>query len=441
MKKNLNKNIIILSLISSVYFFYRVANSLIVDSLYDEYDSPNYFILSFFPSIRPHGITIFYSIIKNEAAISVFQASVGALAWLFLWLSILLQIRNVSSKFLFTILFYILASSSVVVEHDSAMMSESLSISATVFLFASAINLRSQTTVESLNPIYIFSFGIIWFLSTKATNALLFVPLAIILVLVIYKKLSKTKFFQLFFVFTLFGTFLFISVLSSDGTQSLTTSGTINNRLVLVPEWKNQLIESGYPLSALSIWESYSQQNLGMPPDQAVVSSPEFKEWWAKGGDSYLLKFTFKNLDYAIFAPVVLPMFSDNLNYKKTLLSGWSQGTDLTYEYSEFKNSLLKRTFYWPDEPERAYLSLSITFLMIGISLLLFSKLNQTKEISIILISVVLTIFWSYLNWWFGSKPADMARHNLSAAILFKIIAVYAITLSLDKVSTIRKRM
>jgi hypothetical protein len=295
--------------------------------------------------------------------------------------------------------------------------------------------------VESLNPIYIFSFGIIWFLSTKATNALLFVPLAIILVLVTYRKLSKTKFFQLFFVFTLLGTFLFVSVLSSDGTQSLTTSGTINNRLVLVPEWKNQLIQSGYPVSALSIWESYSQQNLGMPPDQAVVSSPEFKEWWAKGGDSYLLKFTIKNLDYAIFAPLVLPMFSDNLNYKKTLLSGWSQGTDLIYEYSEFKNSLLKRTIYWPDEPEKAYLSLSITFLMIGISLLLFSKLNQTKEISIILTTVILTIFWSYLNWWFGSKPADMARHNLSAAILFKIIAVYAISLILDKVSTIRKRM
>ena len=441
MRKNLNKNMIFLSLISSVYFFYRVANSLIVDSLYDEYDSPNYFVLSFFPSIRPHGITIFYSIIKNEAAISVFQASVGALAWLFLWISILLQIRNASSKLLFTILFFILASSSVVVEHDSAMMSESLSISATVFLFGSAINLRSKTTVESLNPIYIFSFGIIWFLSTKATNALLFVPLAIILVLVTYRKLSKTKFSQLFFVFTLLGTFLFVSVLSSDGTQSLTTSGTINNRLVLVPEWKNQLIQSGYPVSALSIWESYSQQNLGMPPDQAVVSSPEFKEWWAKGGDSYLLKFTIKNLDYAIFAPLVLPMFSDNLNYKKTLLSGWSQGTDLTYDYSEFKNSLLKRTIYWPDEPEKAYLSLSITFLMIGISLLLFSKLNHTKEISIILITVILTIFWSYLNWWFGSKPADMARHNLSAAILFKIIAVYATSLSLDKLSTIRKRM
>jgi hypothetical protein len=57
------------------------------------------------------------------------------------------------------------------------------------------------------------------------------------------------------------------------------------------------------------------------------------------------------------------------------------------------------------------------------------------------LISVILTIFWSYLNWWFGSKPADMARHNLTAAILFKIIAIYAISLSLDKLSTIRKKM
>ena len=441
MKKNLNLNIVILSLISSIYFIFRVANSLIVDTLYDEYDSPNYFVLSFFPSIRTHGITLFFSIIKNEAAISVFQASVGALAWLFLWISILLQINKVSLKVIFSILFFTLASSSVVVEHDSAMMSESLSISSTIFLLGSAINLRSHASTKSINPIYIFSFGIVWFLSTKATNALLFVPLTIILVFVAYRKLTKTKFIQLFLVFSLFGTFLFISVLSSDGTKSLTTSGTINNRLVFVPEWKNQLIKSGYPDSALRVWESFSQQNLGMPPDQAVVSSPEFKKWWENGGDSYLLEFTIKNPGYAIFAPIALPMFSDNLNYKKTLLSGWSQGTDLTYDYSEFKNSLLKRTFYWPDEPEKAYLALSITFLMIGISLLFFTKLNHTKEISIILISVILTIFWSYLNWWFGSKPADMARHNLSAAILFKIIAIYATSLSLDKLSNIRKKM
>ena len=129
------------------------------------------------------------------------------------------------------------------------------------------------------------------------------------------------------------------------------------------------------------------------------------------------------------------------MNYKKTLLSGWSQGTDLTYEYAEFKSSLLKRSFYWPDEPEKAYLALSITFLAIGISLLILNQLNQTRDISVILISIMLVIFWSYLNWWFGSKPADMARHNLSAAILFKIIAIFSTLGSLDKLFTIRKKL
>jgi hypothetical protein len=49
-------------------------------------------------------------------------------------------------------------------------------------------------------------------------------------------------------------------------------------------------------------------------------------------------------------------------------------------------------------------------------------------------------LFWSYLNWWFGSKPADMARHNLSAAILFKLIPLISLTLSVDKL-TMRKKM
>ena len=441
MRNILNRNVLVLTLISIVYFTFRVANSLIVETLFDEYDSPNYFILSFFPSIRTHGITLFYSIIKNEIAISVFQASVGALAWLYLWQSILIQIKKISLKVIFSILFFILACSSVVVEHDSAMMSESLSISSTIFLFASAINLLSQTNNKSIKSVYVFAFGIIWFLSTKATNSLLFVPLTTILIFVAYRKLKKVKFFKLFLIFSLFGFFLFISALSSDGTQSLTTSGTINNRLVFVSEWKDQLIRSGYPKSALGIWERFSQQNLGMPPDQAVVSSLEFKKWWDNGGDTYLLEFTIKNPDYAIFAPIALPIFSNNFNYRKTLLSGWSQGTDLTYDYAEFKKSLLNRSFYWPDEPEKAYLALSITFFAIGISILILNKLNQAKEISLILVTIILVIFWSYVNWWFGSKPSDMARHNLSAAILFKIIAIFALSISLDKLFTIRKKL
>jgi hypothetical protein len=433
------KNLVIIGIISLLYFLYRVANSLIVDSLFDDYDSPNYFKLSFFPSIRTHGITLFFSLIKNESLISVFQAAVGALVWIYLWLSILFKIRNMILKVLFSILFFILASSSVVVEHDSAMMSESLSISSTIFLFSSAINLKKESVKNSSVEVYIFAFAIIWFMSTKATNSLIFIPLATIMIFISYRKLSTLRFFQLFCSFSVLATFLFLSVLASDATQSLTTSGTINNRLIFVPEWKEQLMKTGYPESAFITWERFSQENLGLPPDQAVVSLPEFEKWWEQGGDSYLLNFTLRNPNYALIAPVALPLFSENFNYKKTLLSGWSQGTDLTFDYAQFNNSLLMRTFLWPDEPEKAYLLLSVTFLTIGLSLAFLNKFNFTNEFSIIIFSIILTVFWSYLNWWFGSKPADMARHNLSAAILFKIIAIYAITVSIDKILAIRK--
>jgi uncharacterized membrane protein YphA (DoxX/SURF4 family) len=176
-----------------------------------------------------------------------------------------------------------------------------------------------------------------------------------------------------------------------------------------------------------------------MPPDQAVVNLPEFKQWWNGGGDSFLLDFTARNLDYAVIAPVALPIFSKDLNFRKSILSGWSQGTDLTDDYIGFRNSNLERTLFWPDEPEKAYLALAVGLFVLGVSLLLLNLLGRTQEFNLFIQMIVLTIIWSYLNWWFGSKPADMARHNLSAAILFKLIPLMALFLSVDKFITRKK--
>jgi hypothetical protein len=202
---------------------------------------------------------------------------------------------------------------------------------------------------------------------------------------------------------------------------------------VFVEKWKNELLNSGYPKSAFTVWNNFSQENLGLPPDQAVVNMPEFKNWWENGGETYLVKFTLKNPDYALIAPIALPIFSDELNFRKTLLSGWSQGTDLTSDYKGFKKSLLTRTIFWPDEPEKAYLVLSLVLFITGTSLLSLLVMNYSKEFNLIIISFILILIWSYLNWWFGSKPADMARHNLSAAVMLKVISMFAVSIALDK--------
>lgn len=203
----------------------------------------------------------------------------------------------------------------------------------------------------------------------------------------------------------------------------------------------SELLKSGYPVNALAIWKDFSENILGSPPDQEVVNMPEFKDWWKDNGNSYLTKFTIRNPDYALIAPVAIPLFSQDLTYKNTLLSGWSQGTDLTLEYVGFNNSLLSRTFYWPDEAEKAYLALSISLFILGISLFMLTKFGQAKEFNLIILTILLTLVWSYLNWWFGSKPVDMARHNISAAIMFKIVALFALTLSFDKLFVRVKKM
>jgi hypothetical protein len=432
MKNSIITYRISLFLIAILYLLYRVTNVYLVTPLFDEFDSPAYYKLEFFPSFRTHGITILFSLVKNEFLISLIQAIIGSLVWIYLWISVLRIINSTITKILFTFLFYLLGCSSVIVEHDSSILSESLAFSSTVFLITSALNLYLDRENQRLSFVY-FGLAIVWFASTKSSNSLL-TPLLLLIFLLTMFRFYKNRFNIIFgSTILIFGTFLFLNVLSSDITKTLTTSGTINNRLVFVDNWKSQLIKSGYPVKAFKTFENYSQANLGIPPDQAVVNLPEFKQWWNSGGDSFLLDFTARNLDYAVIAPVALPIFSEDLNFRKSILSGWSQGTDLTDDYTGFRNSILERTLFWPDEPEKAYLALAVGLFVLGVSLLLLNWLGKTKEFNLFIQIIILTIIWSYLNWWFGSKPADMARHNLSAAILFKLIPLMALFLSIDK--------
>ena len=433
MKNALFTGKLVVVLISTIYSVFRIVNATQVSPFYDEFDSPQYFSFSFFPSFRTHGITLIYSILKDEFLITIFQAFVGSLVWIYLWISIIRLFSNKYLQVVFTFLYFVLASSSVVIEHDSTLLSESLAISSTIFLFATSIEFFLGKKKYSQKSVHFFGLGILWFLSTKTSNSLIFPLLGSILIITAFQKLKYRKLVLSGLIFIIFGLFFLANSLSSDITKTLTTSGTINNRLVFVDSWKNELLDSGYPEIAFSVWNDASQNNLGSPPDQAVVDLPEFETWWKNGGESYLLKFTLSNPDYAILAPIALPIFSDDLNFRKTILSGWSQGTDLTSEYEGFNKSLVTRTLFWPDEPEKAYLVLSITLFITGLSLLSLLIMNYSKEFNLIIVSFILILMWSYLNWWFGSKPVDMARHNLSAAVMLKVISLFAVSIAFDK--------
>lgn len=410
------------ALVILVYVLFRIYNSLTVTPFFDNFDSPQYFKFSFFPSFRMQGITFFYSLIQIESGIVVFQTLIGILAITYLWKIIHSTIYPNLLKFIFTVVFFFFASSSVIVEHDASLLSESLSLSSAIFLFAATSNYL--LIKKNSQNIIILIFALIWFSSTKSSNAIISPIIFLVLLFIVIQTFRNNLRVLMSLVFcgvTIF--FLFSTALSSNVTKTLTTSGTINNRIWINEKWREELLISGYPSNSHDIWLAHTKENLGSPADQAVVDLPEFKSWWEQGGENFLLKFLFSNPDYAIFGPVALPLFHSEYNYKKTLLSGWSQGTDLTFDYEGFLNSKAPRTILWPDEPEKAYLTIGIIFISLGIFTMFFRSKSKS-DLILILFTLITIIIWSYPNWWFGSKPADMARHNLIAAVMWRILFI-----------------
>ena len=426
----------ILWILPVIYLIFRVKNVFLVTPFFDDYDSPAYFKFELFPSFRTHGITIIYSLIRDQFQITLFQAFIGSLSWIFLWKQLINSIENFLVKTLSSILFFSLGASTVIVEHDSALLSESLSISSMVILVGAAIKFLRKT--NKLNLI-LLGLAMVFFFSTKATNSLI-APL-IIIPIIILKNKEYSKIFKLSFnsVLIISAIFFFLNVNSSKVTESLTTSGTINNRLTIKDEWKKDLLESGYPARAFQIFKNYNAKNLGKPADQAVVDLPEFKQWWQKSGQSYLIEFTISNPIYAFIGPVALPLIDDKFTYRQTLLSGWSQGTHLSLDFKGFSKSKFSRTVFWPDAPEKAYLALGLFFLIIGISLIYLTIYDLKLIPDFAIICIFYIFIWSYLNWWFGSKPSDMNRHNLLAGVMIRILVIVLATRVLDVILKVRK--
>jgi hypothetical protein len=265
------------------------------------------------------GITFFYSLIQIESGIVVFQTLIGILAITYLWKIIHSTIYSNLLKFIFTVVFFFFASSSVIVEHDASLLSESLSLSSAIFLFAATSNYL--LIKKNSQNIIILIFALVWFSSTKSSNAIISPIIFLVLLFIVIQTFRNNLRVLMSLVFcgvAIF--FLFSTALSSNVTKTLTTSGTINNRIWINEKWREELLISGYPSNTHDIWLAHTKENLGSPADQAVVDLPEFKSWWEQGGENFLLKFLFSNPDYAIFGPIALPLFNSEYNYKKTLL-------------------------------------------------------------------------------------------------------------------------
>jgi hypothetical protein len=401
----------------------------------DEYDTHSYFEFSLYPSFRMQIVTGIYTILKNYYLIIGFQVLISVLSYVYLAKKLLDLFDNEIISKIAVVLIYVLANSSVIIEQNFILRSESLNNSALVFLFGTIFGYVRNASFNSFTKV---CMAVIFLAGTRAVSSFsVFVFFIFFLIIFNGRTFLKRKYFIIGMITVGFNLFFVLTASSTSTSKVYTTSSIINERLWINPDWKDQIVEDGFPLQSRNIWIDYRASNKGLPPDQAVINSVEFKNWSNQGNENYLYSFMAKNLDYTFIGPVCLPCLNSDFTFRQTILSGWSQGTDEIRNNYLLQELFTARTLFWPDQPEYAYIVVLLFFVflvMINVSLLRKFTDKEIEKLKITSLFLIYIIIYSYVSWWLGSKENDMSRHQLNSAIGIRILLVFTFLSFVDKV-------
>lgn len=396
------------------------------EPIFDEYDSPSFFQFTFYPSFRMQIVTFIYSTFNNHWMIIVFQVLISTLSWIYLASRMLIQFDNKTINRMSVLFLYILATSTVIVEQNYILRSESLNNSALVFLIGA---LLAYFQKSSYSNFVVLNISVLFLAGTRAVSSISVFILYILFILLMRKSIFVgSKYLVTTLLALVINIFFIFTATSTSISQVYTTSSIINERLWINSEWRQEIIDNGFPIQSRKIWENYREINKGLPPDQAVINSSEFQKWWTKNNDNFLFEFMLRNVDYSIVGPLCLPCLDGNYSFRSTILSGWSQGTDEVRNNINLQSLLSVRTFFWPERTERAYivvLSFVILIFLYHFIRILNSSLHDIRDIKFIGLISVYILSYSYISWWLGSKENDMTRHQLNAAVGIRIILIY----------------
>lgn len=402
------------------------------DPIYDIYDSPRYFEFKLMDAFRLPVITGIYSLLEDHQSIVIFQSILSSISWIILFIAFGNFLKNTISRVTLLIFIFFFSYTQIAIFRDSYLTSESINLSLTLILISLYfIDENYKNKYIFLGTILMLYAGIknqnafltipilLYFLSTNYRNGLLRKKIKVINAMVLSISLLASSYF--------------LQLSLSDSTIStLNTAAHINFRFWSDEDWKDQLLKSGYPPELRTIWRDFYSYNRGLPPSEAVAQEAKFKSWWDdSGGDRFLISFTLSNPDYFILGPLFLPRINEKLNYAHTLTYGMAQDPNYFPKIHNVPNPL---DFYWLDDRDNSYLSVSLMFVIIGISLLALSRRSEYLFLILKIIETIIFIgIWSLLSWYVATKIGiDILRNSEPLAIIIRLITFYLLILLID---------
>jgi hypothetical protein len=378
-------------------------------------------------------ITGIYALLEDHQSIVIFQSLLSSISWITVFIAFSNFLKNSLSRVTLLIFIIFFSYTQIVIFRDSYLTSESINLSLTLILVS------IYFIDENYKYKYIFIATVLMlFAGVKNQNAFLTIPILLFLLSTNYMNKAvrkKIKFINAMFLsISLLASSYFLQLSLSDSTIStLNTAAHINFRFWSDEAWKDQLLKSGYPPELRTIWRDFYSYNRGVPPSEAVAQEAIFKSWWSDlDGDKFLISFTLSNLDYLILGPLFLPIINENLNYAHTLTYGMAQDPNYFPKINNIPNPL---EFYWLDDRDNSYLSVSLMFIIIGISLFYLSRKSEYLLLNLKIIGTIILIgIWSLLSWYVASKiGVDILRNSEPLAIIIRLITFYLLILLIDK--------
>lgn len=418
--------------IFTLLIIFRLLITISQDPIYNIYDSPRYFEFKLMDAFRLPVITGIYSLLEDHQSIVIFQSILSSISWIIIFIAFGNFLKNSISRVTLLVFIIFFSYTQIAIFRDSYLTSESINLSLTLILISLYfINKNFKYKYIFLATILMLFAGI------KNQNAFLTIPILLFFLSTNYRNgvvRKKIKVINAMVLsISLLASSYFLQLSLSDSTIStLNTAAHINFRFWSDEDWKEQLLKSGYPPELRTIWRDFYSYNRGLPPSEAVAQEAKFKSWWDdSGGDRFLISFTLSNPDYLILGPLFLPRINEKLNYAHTLTYGMAQDPNYFPRINNVPNPL---EFYWLDDRDSSYLSVSLMFVIIGISLLYLSRRSEyLLLISKIIGTIILIGIWSLLSWYVATKIGeDILRNSEPLAIIIRLITFYLLILLID---------
>ena len=290
---------------------------------YDFADTPSYFIFSLKEPVRMPLITLLFSQLQYFGAITILQVTLSSIAWVFLAIGI--YFFSPKFQFLGLILVLSLGVTSSVVELDTLILSESLTVSFLILAIGSLIFFLRYKNFFWISTHFLF---IILFSQIKQSSLYLGLLWIILFsILIFFLELDKKVRMKLTILLmpTYFVYFITVNIIGENSLHNRQVSSTlIVEKSFFSEDLRNYWFSQGFPPQALLV---YSGDPTGMIPIELVRNLITVKAWEKKTEDNPSFRLLKDKPSFAFIAPVYPEYFIENYGYLNSIFPPLASGT------------------------------------------------------------------------------------------------------------------